>query len=377
MYVLMAGLAIFVVGGLLAGYAEEGGIGTGQTGDAIFSEALGVVGGTGDAAPRTAVELSDVTVEPRAPNRTVVSGETVTTRSSITGGTSGIVEFSAEQPETAYISFVPTQAADPDQLTVTVNGASVDVPAVETGQRVRLSVTDALQAGNNIVEFRAEQPGVAGFWKRPQYTLENVEVVLHDRSHSRVVEPFRVYDYEITGFDHGEISYSVTEDAVATRPLRVAINGRPVMDRYPQPRAAPYTATFFANSTGLHPGENTISFSTAGDARYTLQNARVTLTFYAGTQRRTVVRDFNLSGSQYGRLSSDGGGVMRFYVERILQPAPVEFGLTNRSYTRQPTAGTNTITFGKNAVVKGQNTLRISTTGSYRISQFNVTVPEQ
>lgn len=374
-YVLGAGLAIFMVGGIMAGYVADTG-GTGATaGDAVLSEPLGTIGGGTQSSDRYVVENDDFLVQRQSPNATEISGRTVRASNSATGSSSGVVEFETFQPRQGWISFVPTEASSPDNLVLTLNGERLDVPAFEVGNRVVIPVDDALKQGTNTLHVSAKGVGWQ-VWRSNSYTLQNLQVTVSDTRNEREVIPFRVFDYEVNGFDYGQITYSITEEAVRDQPLKVAVNGNVVSERLPVKRASPYRVRFFANQTGLHAGENTVSFFTAGNSEYPLSSVDVHLFFYAGTQRSTVVRDFNLSKGRYNNLDTDSGGQVTFFVERVLVDRPMTISLTNQSFQVNPTTGTNTVTFGKNAVVAGDNTVRVATDGAYRISSFNITVPK-
>ncbi|MDY6773987.1 MAG: hypothetical protein SVS85_02205, partial [Candidatus Nanohaloarchaea archaeon] len=208
--------------------------------------------------------------------------------------------------------------------------------------------------------------------KTPSYTLEEVSV---SAVYPREMKPFRMYEYEISGFDRGELRFSITEDVVRQDPLVMKINGNTVFEGTPIKRALPYTQTFHANTTGLTAGENVLSLSTSGRSSYPLENLQMTFYYVAGTQQRTVVRHFILSGSEYSSLSGNGG-ILEMEVDSVTLQRPVTVKLPDAEFTRTLNAGTNTFKFGKQAVHKGENTLTISTDGSYRVSNLTISAAE-
>ncbi|MFB6294634.1 MAG: hypothetical protein ABEI97_02650 [Candidatus Nanohaloarchaea archaeon] len=374
-YVLVAGVAILVVGGVLAGMADDTGPGQGTDADVnkgmIASFSPGTIGSI-DATSRT-IQVGDVTVADQSPNATVATRDSVSVSSSVLDSSTATVTFEAQSPRRVFLSFTPSQAADPDDLIITVNGEEVDVPPFEVGEPVTLS-SDNVQAGRNSIVFRAEDPGAA-FWRRPSFTLKDVEVVVEDAANAGVLKTFRAYPYEVNGFDRGELRFSVTEDVVRDEPLRIQINGNTVFERTPVARALPYTATFSSNETGITAGENVLAVRTGGESRYVLDNLQLTMYFFAGTQRRTVQRDIHILPSTYRDLGEDNGRIT-IQVDSVTLQRPVTVELGNATFTQTLKAGENVIRFGKADVTKGRNTLRIATDGSYRIPSITVSAAD-
>ncbi len=373
LYVAGAGLAILIVGGVLAGFVAEAPDSTGEvSGDFIFSEELGTIG-TINATSRTPIDGWDATVTRGEPNRTAVERGRIHVGASILGASADIMEFEATAPRRVYIRFVAAEASSPEDLEITVNGEQVDIPDFEPGDEVTLS-SDAVEEGTNVIRVTARNPGLA-FWKMPGYTLRNVDVIVDDRANEAALRPFRAFDYEVAGFDRGELRFSITEDVNATEPLVASINGNEVMRRTAITRALPYTATFSANGTGLTPGENVLSLRTSGDADYRLENVRVTLYYFATDRQRTVTRTVPLSSSDHGRIGEDGGRII-VDVDRVMlrRPATIRFG--DATFERELNGGENTFTFGQDDVESGDNELSISTSGSYQIRNFTITTAE-
>lgn len=375
-YVLVAGVAILVVGGVLAGMADGTGIGqqdeAGGEDRLLASYTPGTIGSI-DATSRT-IRIGDVTVADESPNVSAASRDTISISSNVLGSTPSTVTFEAQSPRTAYITFTPSQASTPDDLSITVNGDAVDVPSFDVGEPVTVR-SDSVQSGRNSIVFSAESPGAA-FWRRPSFMLEDVNVVVEDAANAGVLETFRAYQYEVEGFDRGEIRFSVTENVVRDEPLRILINGNTVMERSPVARARPYTATFSANGTGITAGENVLAVRTGGNSRYTLENLDMTLFFFAGTDRRTVEHEFQMPPATRRELGEDGGSIT-IQVDSIGLQRPVTIEVGDTTYTRTLNAGENVIRFGEDDVSSGTNTLRLSTDGSYRIPRITVSAADE
>lgn len=372
LYVAGAGLAILIVGGVLAGFVAEAPADGETTGDFIFSEDLGTIG-TINATSRSPIDSRDVTVEQGEPNTTAATRNEVHVGANVLGASTETMTFQAEDPRRAYIRFIAAESSAPSDLVITINGEEVTVPDYAPGERVTVS-SDAVERGENVVRFTARQPGLA-LWKMPAYTLQDVEVVVDDRGSEMVILPFRAYDYEVAGFDRGELTFSVTQDATSSAPLVAAINGNTIMERSPIKRALPYTDTFSANLTGLAPGENVLSFRTSADASYPLENVRLTLFFFATDQQRTISRTVDLSGAEYDRVGDDSGRII-VDVDRVMLARPVTIELGDATFSRVLTGGENTFSFGQDDVQRGENTLSIATDGSYQVGNFTITTAE-
>lgn len=368
LYVVGAAAAIFVLGGILAGFAGQAGPAAQGDSQFIFMERIGVVGTT--QATARGIDIGSVTVEAQSPNATVAERDSVTVSSGTFDQSSEVIEFDAVNPQRVYISFVPTESSDPSKLRVELNGNAIPVPDFETGERVTISTAN-VQQGNNVIRIGGTDPGAA-FWESNQYTLQNVDVILNDLQHTRVVEPFTVHGYEIQGFDHGEVRFSVEEDVDRSNPLQIRLNGNTVYEGTPIRRALPYRFTFHANTSGVTAGENTLSFGTSGTATYPLSGVRMNIFYYASDRVYTETRTFTLTDDQYDRLEGDGEGRLRYVVDTILLDRPLEIRLPNRTITETPQPGENVVTFDAGDVQPGENDFSLATDGSYQIS--NVTI---
>lgn len=373
LYVAGAGLAVLIVGGVLAGFVAEAPQDGAAAGEPIFSEDLGTVGEINSSDRR--IEFDPVTVVEQSPNATVLERSSVRASANVMGASSEVVEFEARSPQRSYISFVPAESSAPSDLVIEVNGEELSVPDYTAGERVTIP-TDGVQDGDNVLRVAARSPGLA-VWRSPSYDLQNFRVVVTSEANARVVMPFRAYGYEIDGFDRGELQFSTGDPANidASEALKVAINGNTIMERNAIDRIAPYRTQFSQTATDLHAGENTISFFTEGTASYELEDIRMWLYFYAGARRRTVVRSFNLTGDEYGRLGSDNGRI-NVFVQSATHRRPVTVQLPDQQFTRTLGSGQNTFTFGQDAVEPGQNQFQISTDGSYVISNFTVGIAD-
>lgn len=377
MYVVIGAVVILVAGGILAGFSPQAPANGGEVGDEpVFFEQIGTIGSLEDVGSTSRiVDLGSFVVEETSPNATAYTQQEIRVRNDVFATRGATVEFDAFNPQKAYFTFIPTTNTNPDNLIVTVNGEELPVPDYASGRRATIPIPqDYLQRGSNVIRLEVEDPGLA-FWRSPNFVFENVEVVLNDLQNDRVIKPFPLYQYERNGFIRGELSFFVADDTVRDRPLDIRMNGNPVATRLPIKQAAPYRIPFFANTSGMRIGENVLSFRTAGNSYYPLSNVRVRLEYAAGDQARTVLRDFTVSPADYRALGKDRWqGRLSFNVEQIFLERPLTIEFTDHTWTFTPTPGENVRTFDQKHVQEGDNTLRLTTDGSYRITDFNVSV---
>lgn len=377
LYVVIAALGILVAGGIFGGFAMEGGVGPGQvSSQGIFFEHIGTIGAAADVEPTSRnVDLGSFTVEETSPNATAYETDALTIRNSAFSESSETIEFDAFRPQKAYLSFIATRVSSAENFILRVNGEQVPVQQIDTDRRVTIPIDgDLLRQGSNVIRLEATDPGLA-LWRSHEFALENVRVTLNDLQNAGAVKPFRVSDSVIRGFDHGEIRFFVTRDVFQDEPLQVRINGQHVATRTPIKRAMPYTLPFFANTTGLSAGENVLTFSTGGESVYPMQNVQLQLYYYGTSEERTTIRDFKISPAQYNALGNDDRhGQISFNVEKILLDRPLSIQLPNKSYMFMPKPGENMHTFDQQDIGKGENQIRLSTAGSYRITNFNVSM---
>lgn len=377
MYVVIAALGILVAGGILGGFTTQGGVGTGPVAsEPLLFEQLGTIGAASDVEPTSRnVNLGSFMVEETSPNSTVYENSQITVGSSVFSSSSETIEFETFNPQRAYLTFIATEAASPDDLRMLVNGEQVPVTDIATDRRVVIPIDkDYLQRGSNVIRLEVKDPGFA-VWRSPSFRLENMQVILNDLKNAGVVKPFRVSESVIRGFDHGEIRFFVTQDVFQDEPLDIRVNGNTVREMSPVKRAVPYTVPFFANTTGVSIGENVLTFSTRGDSMYPISNAELQLYYYGTSEERTLIRDFTLQPGEYDALGEDTWqGQISFDVERILLDRPLTMQLPNKSWTFLPKPGENIRAFDQRDVGQGENQLKLSTAGSFRITNFNVSL---
>ncbi|MDY6770591.1 MAG: hypothetical protein SV186_01390 [Candidatus Nanohaloarchaea archaeon] len=374
-YVVMAGAALFVVGGIIAGTSDMPGInveGDDSTPDgALLKTDLGVIGNINSSSRTISFGTKDI--EYQSPNKTVQGYDRlVVSKGMFSSANSTLVQFTARQPDALFLTFTVAGARPIGDLVVKLNGETVRTLKPDAGERRTIKLTN-ISKGTNTVLLTAKGPGYQ-FWTSTRYEMRDVTFTLKDDAVRKNLDTFRLYNYEVEGFDTGTVRFFVNEDVRATAPLKVDINGETIWTGTPIKRNLPYTVSFASATTGLHPGENTISFYSQPGAQYTLSNVQMDVQYLATTNTQTVQKTFNIPLVKY-QLFGKQDGKIAFDIERIGVRAPITIKLPHKTFTVTPdTGGTKTLTFSKSAVNQGQNTVTITTSGNYEIGNFTISV---
>lgn len=381
--VLIIGIVIFIVLGVLAGLSDSYSVGGGSDGTEdegnLFEKNVGWMGNISTTS-RSVLGLSDIDVDPGAPNKTLESFEQFTVKNSIFwGDNSFTTTFEAQKPRSLYVKFT---VADADRAGRTIfgfnagrmifglNGNIEKKRGFRPGKTYTVKLSN-VSKGQNTLLIAAENPGIM-FLDTTFYDMRDAELILNDKAFSKNLNTFRLFPYEVKGFDQGEITFSVNEDVTAQTPLRVDINGNRIVNRRAVKRATPYSEKFSSVEADLRRGENTISFYTRPGSRYKLSNVNVDVDYYATTTRETVRGTFEVSDFDYTFTDSDAEGTITVNVEEIGLEKPMKLTLNNRTYQFSPQNGKNTFSFKGSDLVEGKNTVTLRTTGSYRISDLSV-----
>lgn len=372
-YVMAAGVALFVLGGVIAGVTDVPSVdGTepGETEDeALHTTEIGVIG-TMEQDFRVK-SFGAVNVSYRSPTKTVDQrDELQLSRGAFDAGDSEFISFEAQQPENMTVSFSVAQARRYGDLVLTLNGNEERTVQPEPGRSHEVTFSNVTKGTNNLL-IELEGPGYR-FWSSTMYDLRDFEVTVEDMAVQRNTKTFRVYEYEWDGFDTGEVRFNV-ESATREHPLQIDINGNQIYEASPIDRALTEDTSFTREGTGLSPGENTISFYTQPGAQYQLDSAELEIQFFGSPAQRTVTKEFQLPQNEYRRLGEEQGR-LSFDVERIGLEREVTVELNDRSYTLTPDSGTNHLYFGRDNVSAGANEISFTTDGNYEISELRVDV---
>jgi len=374
-YVLMAAVAVLVVGGVIAGVSDAPDInlqGTDTAEDAVYSEDIGVIGNISYSS-RT-VDLGDVDVEHSSPNTTVATADSVTvSASTFEDPQTKLFRFASRSPETLYITFSVSSMGDSGELEFVLNGQTAATVSPEAGT-TRTVALENLTAGDNTLLLRATSPGYA-FWRSSRFDLQDVELTVTDDTATKAVLPFRVYDYEVQNFDVGTIRFNV-EEAVRQDALVAQINGYTVYDGRPSQRVLPYDREFSATKTSLSAGENVLTFQTQPGSNYALSNVQLELSAYDTTSRRVITETVSVPRVDHELMADQDGGRITFDVETVNVQKPMTITFGDAEFDLTPSGGEQTLYFDKEGISRGDNELEISTTGNYEIQNFRIELGE-
>ncbi|MCJ7450773.1 MAG: hypothetical protein MUP58_03475 [Candidatus Nanohaloarchaeota archaeon QJJ-9] len=370
-YVLIVAIGIFIIGGLLAGGGDLG-VNLGGEGDGkvVFSQDIGAVGDVNHTSK--SFNIGEVEVKERPPNRSVKNFSSLEVTRGILGeGSSEALTFEANNPNALYVSFTVEDAVRSGKLKFRLNGNVEKEFEPKPGTYHSIKLTN-LSKGTNTLQVAAGSPSLK-FWKKTSYNLKDVEIVLSDEFVSRNTRTFRLFDYQVKGFDEATLRADIGE-AKLNKPLKIDINGNEVYSNSIRDKSIkiPFTKA----DTGLHPGENTVSFLTETGAFYNLNSVVLDVKFYSGTEQRSVKKEFEVSGADY-QLFRGKNGTIGFDVSYVGVPrADMTIKLNNRTYSFKPESGENRLNFTREDLRSGTNTLTLTSPGSYRINDFEVKLGE-
>lgn len=371
-YVVLAGTAIFLIAGIIAGLpnlqVEED-----LESKVFFSEDFGSVGNVNTSFRR--IRLPDMTIGSTRGNKTVEYIEEVELKNGFTSNKDRTIQFNAEDPKKAYLSFEVYNTNLYGTLDVYANGEKVISSKMMTGITPELTIKgENLKKGENVIEIKAGSPGLK-FWAPNTYILKDVTLKANDYGRFELSKSFRVFEYEMRGFSRGQVKFFV-EESIRENDLNVEINGRNVYKDKPMKRPLPYKIRFFANHTQLRPGENHLRIWSENGSEYNLDNSDLKIFYYGAPERTTIQRDFEISDSQYRALQSEENrGVMKFK-GKVYVPDKLEISMENETFNFYPETGENKFYFNQTAVKEGTNSLRLETEGSLEIQNFKVMVQE-
>ena len=370
-FVLIAAVATMAIFGFYGGsdYAERG-WSRAETDEFLVETDFGNIGDF-ETSYRNIFERNRLDVSYESPNKTVEQFDDLTVRNGFPGEkVSRTVDFEAYEPEAVYVKFTVESSKPYGDFELGIDGELKESFEPEEGVRHTVKLED-IEEGRSTLMLSAEPSPQHVFWSPTEYKLSNVEIILEDRAVEKNTETFRVYDYEVSSFDKGELEFYVREDIQDDVPLTIDINGNTVFERQPKKRAHSYETTFSMEETDIRPGENSISIYSEPGANYRLENFVADLHYYTTTDRITVETDFELPIHQYQFLGENQGRI-EYYVEKVGVAEDLEISLPNRDFVENPSTGWNRLTFSKEDVKRGSNTVQLTTSGNYRINKFRV-----
>lgn len=367
--VLGAGIAIIIVallisGSSLLGTEEE------RINVTLFSEAsVGQVGAVEETFRH--VPLGTFTVGQTLGEETAKEVPALKIESGWFGEHSESLKFSGAGALSAYVTFRVEDTNSYGSLRLVFNSRVIYDNITAPGN-YRVEILNP--AADNTLEIRAQSSG-AKFWAPTTYAIKDLKVVVRKYMGQERVIPFTVYDYEATGWERGRIAFGI-DDAVLDADLIISINGNEIYRDRPISRALIHQKDFTREGAGIKPGENTIRFRTEEKGKYSLSNADLIMFFYAGGQTVSKSLYFDADSDDVDALNNrNATGVIIFNVKDIFLDSGITFSLNNKKIELpEVNVGENSVNFTKGYLKDGENALKISTRGSYRIGELDVSL---
>ncbi len=374
-YVLAAAIFVMLLFSFYADYeSPERDIRENETDKYLVTENFGWIGES-ETTSRNIMNKERLDITYESPNRTLESFDSMQVQKGFPRDTvSKTVDLEMVEPENLYIVFTVEDANHHGDLEFSIDGELIKSFEPEKGRRHTVKISD-LESGSSTLRISAEESPSHVFWTANSYSLRDVDIILEDYAVQKNIETFRIHDYELTGFDRGSIEFYVREDTEAVSPLLIDINGNTVFERSPVARPTSYNAEFSKSEADLSPGENVVSIYSSPDVNYRLENLNVDIHYITTTDRTTVETSFELPFLKYQFLSEEEG-VIEYYVENRGVGEELEITLPNNEFVQTPRVGWNEIRFSKDDVDRGENTVQLTTSGSYEISDFRVFIDE-
>ncbi len=371
--VIAVGLLIFVVGGLLADRFHQGAI---TPKDLLLSSNFGKLGNT--QSTFTDISLGDFSVGVTRANKTLRETEYYTIKNGIFSKKEYEVDFNANDPEYAFLSFNILDTNLYGRLIIELNGKIELNTKVMASAPVKLNLKD-VQPGKNKLIIKAQSSGIR-FWAPTIYELKNIKLILNDYGIHKFKKIFTIHNYELQGFDRAELSFFVTK-AEREEPLTIKVNGHTIYNQKPYIRPVPYTAVFYLNETNLKLGENVLEVATTAKSLYNIENALLKI-FYFGVPNQTIVkRTFFVSSAQYKKISKQKYQGLIQFDNKVYLRGNLEITLKNETNNHTfdvfPTSGLNRIFFDKEEISRGENEVVIATDGSMEINNFEIRIVEK
>lgn len=364
---VLIGLTVFG----LAFMVSEGGIDLGgeKSADQMVytSESFGKVGSSNQDF-RT-VRFKDFNVGETRGDIQAYRSRKDTVSKSLFSGEKITVEYNATQPRTGKVTFEVLGRNGPGQVYVRANGEKVwQHHLVSTGTPEVEIPRNRLKPGMNTITIGATQGGLLS---STEYSLEDIEVTVNDRKFHDFRDSFQVYDYELTDFVGGQLTFSV-RDSVKTSPLEIYINDNRVYSKR-QVRISPETIKVDPEVGDLHPGYNSIRFETDGQAKYSIQNPELTLRYLGNTERRTlrVAFGINRTGLDFAERDDTREKITFDYQRLLPSPRPMVLELNNDTHRLTPKNGKNTVKIEPN-VLERSNTLTVKSNATYQMNNLRV-----
>ncbi|MFB6292170.1 MAG: hypothetical protein ABEI58_02135 [Candidatus Nanohaloarchaea archaeon] len=366
--VVLAGLTVF---GLVFALSQSGGFDFGSQPRekvVLADHDFGKVGSS-EADFRT-VNFGDFTVGETRGDILVTRQRKADLKKSLFSGEKVRLEYNATQPRGGKVQFEVLGKKGDGAVYVSVNGERIFKERLVTTGTPNVTIPEGkLQPGMNDIVIGATQGGILS---STHYSIEDLEVTVDDRKFHDFTDTFQLYDYEISDFVEARLSFQVEPGAVKTSPLEVFVNGNKV---YTLSRVrGSEEISLSPRNADLHPGLNTVKFSTDGDAEYSITNADMTVRYIGATERRTLRLEFPANSSALNFAEKeDTEEKIRFEYQRFLPSQhQMIIDFNGVRYRTVPENGENTVDISSEILEEDRNIVIIRSNSTYTLNGFKV-----
>ncbi|WEL23931.1 hypothetical protein [Candidatus Nanohalovita haloferacivicina] len=295
------------------------------------------------------------------------TAQEATVKNKLIGGQKIELNYQATAPTTGHIEFEVLGKDGKGAMYVKVNGNEIFKEKLVTTGTPSINISsDVLKPGENKIVIGTTK---GGLFSSTEYSIEDVEVTVNDRKFNDYEKSFRVYQYEIEEFAAANLSFTLPIDSsTRTAPLEVFVNDEQVFSQ----RISRSTQSISIDREQINTGYNTVRFETEGNARYDLENIDLTVRYFGTIEPGTATASFDMNQSSlsFANREETSEYVNFNYVNLMPSQNPVQVTVNSFSETITP-RGFSVVKIPEETLQE-ENTLRISSNGSYIIRNLNV-----
>lgn len=288
------------------------------------------------------------------------------------GGHKIAFDYNATSPEGGEIEFTVLGSQGNGQVYAKVNGEKIfEEYMIASTQTIEIP-SQHLNPGNNRIEIGANRDGIIGLFNNVEYSLEDIEVRINDRTHHDHRDNFQMYQYELDNFVSGELNFEIPPDAsVRNEPLTIEVNDRTV-SQHPRSQGE-YEIDINPQNADLTRGFNTIRFSTGQNSEYRLENTDLTINYVGTRETEKLETNFELNETQltYAQQEETKEYIEFDYSTNMPSRNDLQITINNNTLTHEPETGRNRVDISQN--LQQNNYLTIESDGTYTLRNFQIT----
>ncbi|MFB6145749.1 MAG: hypothetical protein ABEJ99_04575 [Candidatus Nanohaloarchaea archaeon] len=277
-------------------------------------------------------------------------------------------QYNATEPKGGNVTFEVLGRRGTGKVYVKVNGDTVFNEAlVATGTPEVTIPEDDLHPGMNDFEIGVS----SGLFSSSSYALEDVDVNVNDRKFHDFKDSFNLYRYEVQDYIGSPLTFNI-DSSVKTAPLNIKVNGKRVYS-HPQVRVSGEKVNVTPTNSDLHPGSNSITFSTTRPSKYEISNAQLTVKYLGTVNREKVMQPFSLNETARRFADKDSTTEYVSFDYRSLLPSvrPLKFDINGFQKTMTPETGHNRFNLTEGNL-KRDNQIEITSNGTYVLENLQV-----